>query len=84
MSKAINREKVTARIEDLEWMDAAGETLAGAAARLGISREGLAKWMDSHDLKVTKERMANREFIDQDRVRKHDNRVYTRHRRAAA
>jgi hypothetical protein len=36
-----------ARVEDLTFMAAHGETAEGAAERLGISTEGLRKWLDA-------------------------------------
>lgn len=36
-----------ARLEDLAFMVAHGETGDGAAERLGISTEGLRKWLDA-------------------------------------
>ena len=34
----------TARLEDLAWMTEHGETLNGAATRLGLTRDGLQQW----------------------------------------
>lgn len=36
----------TARAEDLAWMAETGETIPGAAHRLGISTDALEKWCD--------------------------------------
>lgn len=47
---------VTARLEDCEWMVETGENLNGAAARIGISPDGLAKWLTDNgrpDLRAT-------------------------------
>lgn len=35
-----------ARIEDIEWMAATGETVDGAARRLGIKRDALDRFLD--------------------------------------
>lgn len=37
-----------ARAEDLAWMAETGETVTGAAKRLGISKETLEKWCARH------------------------------------
>lgn len=37
------------RIEDCRWMAEHGETLSGAARRLGISRNALDTWLRKHD-----------------------------------
>jgi hypothetical protein len=47
------------RLEDCQWMAMHGETLTGAARRLGISRDGLEAWLRRHDpnlLRVLSER----------------------------
>lgn len=74
-----------ARREDVTWMAESGETLEGAAKRLGLSRGGLAKWLDSVDLSHLKEQMAAREFHEANgNPAKHHNRIYARPRRTAA
>ncbi len=40
-----------ARAEDLAFMAATGETVEGAARRLGITRTALEHWCDNHDLR---------------------------------
>jgi transposase-like protein len=37
------------RLEDCRWMAAHGESLTGAARRIGISRDGLEAWLRKHD-----------------------------------
>lgn len=37
------------RIEDCRWMAETGETLTGAAKRLGIGRTALESWLTKHD-----------------------------------
>ena len=49
------------RIEDLEWMDAYRETLAGAATRLGLTRSGLERWLHAHHYHALLERLRARE-----------------------
>lgn len=41
-----------ARTEDVRWMITGGECLTGAARRLGISADGLEKWLTVHDLRA--------------------------------
>lgn len=38
-----------ARLEDLEFMASTGENPDGAAARLGLTRSGLERWLAAHD-----------------------------------
>jgi transposase-like protein len=49
-----------ARREDVAWMAATGESLSGAARRLGITASGLEKWCEKHgrvdDLNVLRSR----------------------------
>lgn len=42
--RAASRRRNDERAEDLAWMAASGETLAGAAERLGISTDALTEW----------------------------------------
>jgi transposase-like protein len=47
------------RLEDCQWMAEHGESLTGAAQRLGIGRDGLEVWLRKHDrdtLRVMAER----------------------------
>jgi hypothetical protein len=37
---------LTHRLEDVAWMAATGESLTGAARRLGVTASGLEKWLD--------------------------------------
>lgn len=37
-----------ARVEDLEWMDAHGESLSGAARRLGLTTASLERYLHRH------------------------------------
>jgi hypothetical protein len=41
--------KVEDRIEDCQWMAEHGETLTGAAKRIGIGRPALEAWLAKHD-----------------------------------
>ncbi len=49
------------RVEDVEWMDAAGESLTGAAIRLGLDPSSLAKWLQRHHHRDLLERLQGRE-----------------------
>lgn len=42
--RAATKRRNDERAEDLAWMAAGGETLAGAAERLGISVDALTEW----------------------------------------
>lgn len=39
---------VAARVEDVEWMDAHGECLSGAARRLGLTSSSLERYLHRH------------------------------------
>lgn len=39
------------RAEDLRWMAETGESLTGAAKRIGMSRESLERWMREHGMR---------------------------------
>lgn len=48
------------RIEDCRWMADHGETLSGAARRIGIGRSALDAWLRNHDPE-TRDVLASRE-----------------------
>ena len=48
-----------ARIEDLAWMAAHGETVDGAADRLGINRKSLEKWCHRNTPELWRQLVAN-------------------------
>lgn len=50
-----------ARAEDLRWLAETGESLSGAAARLGISPDGIEKWCAAHGLRAELEALRRRE-----------------------
>lgn len=50
-----------ARIEDLAWMAETGESLTGAARRIGLSRESLERWMRQRDLRDVLAQLQSRE-----------------------
>lgn len=54
-----------ARLEDLEFMDAHGETATGAARRLDLTRSGLWKWCKEHNQRDLFHRLAAREVDHQ-------------------
>lgn len=62
MSRGMRREAGRARVEDLQWMADTGESLEGAAVRIGLSRESLAKWMDTNGLRALKNHMSARDY----------------------
>jgi hypothetical protein len=39
-----------ARAEDVRWFVETGECLTGAARRIGITRDGLEKWLKDHSM----------------------------------
>lgn len=47
----------TARAEDLRWFAETGETLAGAAERLGLTTDGIEKWCGNHGARDVLERL---------------------------
>lgn len=49
--------RVAARAEDLQWMADTGETPTGAAARLGLTVDGLEKWCKNHGLHQVLDRL---------------------------
>lgn len=49
-----------ARLEDLRFMADTGETLTGAAARLGLSANSLGRWLEKHDINLRRA-LASRE-----------------------
>ena len=51
-----------ARAEDLAWMVETGETLTGAAKRLGISTATLEKWCQRHGHHDLLHKLAGREM----------------------
>lgn len=84
MSGSLTKEQRRARVEDLQWMAETGESLTGACTRLRLTREALEKWCRGNGCLEVYHRLAAREHVDIDRVRKHDNRIYTRARSTAA
>lgn len=50
-----------ARLEDLTWMADTGETITGAATRLGLELKTLHKWCARHGHMHLYARLANRE-----------------------
>lgn len=53
-----------ARAEDVRWMVDTGESLTGAARRLGITAKGLEKWCQRHGLADLAHILRGREPID--------------------
>lgn len=51
------------RAEDLAWMAETGETLTGAAKRLGIGLNALEKWCRTHGEMAVYRRLAAREDL---------------------
>ena len=51
------RDRIAARVEDIRWLADTGETLTGAAARLGISADAIEKFCGKHDLRPELERL---------------------------
>ena len=45
----IDAARIANRIEDLTWMADGGESLAGAAIRLGLTHRQLDRWLGEHD-----------------------------------
>lgn len=60
-----------ARLEDLEFMVDTGETLTGAAARLGITLSALHKWCTRHDHLHLYHRLAARDPEHHNRKENH-------------
>ncbi|MGH9088812.1 MAG: hypothetical protein ACRDYZ_12015 [Acidimicrobiales bacterium] len=50
------------RLEDLAWMADAGETLTGAAKRLGVKRESLDTWCRRNGQLPLLDRMVARDY----------------------
>lgn len=50
-----------ARAEDIRWFVETGESLSGAARRLGISRAGVEKWCALHDMAAELEILRRRD-----------------------
>lgn len=48
---ALTAEATQARLEDIAFMADCGESLSGAASRLGIGVSGLEAWLKAHDAK---------------------------------
>lgn len=53
-----------ARAEDIRWLAETGESLTGAARRLGITPTGLEKYCQRHGLDDAARRMRSREPHD--------------------
>lgn len=56
---AANKSQTQARAEDLAWMAAHGETVNGAADRLGINRKSLEKWCHRNTPELWRQLVAN-------------------------
>lgn len=52
------------RAEDVRWLAETGESLIGAARRLGISREALEKWLTTHQMRDELEALRRRDPAD--------------------
>lgn len=53
-----------ARAEDVRWLAATGESLTGAAKRLGIGRDGLEKWCTLNGMRGELNKLRAREPAD--------------------
>lgn len=58
---------VAARLEDVRWMAETGETLTGAARRLGLDAESLAVWLRRRGAGELCRTLRGREAADEDR-----------------
>jgi hypothetical protein len=76
--RRLTNEERHARLEDLQFMVDTGETLTGACHRLGLNKEALDKWCRGNDCLNLYQRLQAREHVDQERIRKHDNRLNLR------
>jgi hypothetical protein len=56
------------RAENIRWFTETGESLSGAARRLGISTDGVEKWCQLHGMRAELERLRAREpYLPADR-----------------
>jgi hypothetical protein len=68
------QQSAEARAEDLAWMADTGETVTGAAKRLGISVETLEKWCARHGQMAVYRRLASHEDVPTWRPSSYDRR----------
>lgn len=59
------------RLEDCQWMAEHGESLSGAARRLGISRDALDTWLSNHDRDVLRVLRGNEPRMEESRATFH-------------
>jgi hypothetical protein len=56
--------EMAARREDVLWMAETGESLSGAAKRLGIKVDALERWCDKNDMRDELRKLRSREPAD--------------------